>query len=100
MNWWSEAAILWLPVPQRPAVEDFASSPMPGSDGFYYLTLDAYEAVVRQRDREFDREPWMYVVEDQRILSPNEIDALLDEWRAQVDAAMATTMVFARGNHG
>lgn len=84
MNWWSETAVLWLPVGGQAYPTDFADRARPGSSDFYYYALDAFEAISRRRPHEFDREPWAYVLDSQEILSPTDIDQLIDEWREQV----------------
>lgn len=95
MNWWSETAVLWLPTAGHPHPEDFADRAAPGSSDFYYLALDAFDAIENRRGREFDREPWAYVLAEKRILSPTEIYDLLDEFRAQLRAESMTTVVRA-----
>ena len=99
MNWWSETAVLWLPVTGRPYPEDFADRAAPGASDFYYYALDAFEAIARKRPLEFDREPWAYVLSDQQILSPTEIDQLMDEWRDHSRAEGKTTQVLV-GSQG
>ncbi|UXN75938.1 hypothetical protein N8D56_27555 (plasmid) [Devosia sp. A8/3-2] len=84
MNWWSETAVLWLPVAAQPYPADFAERAGAGSSDFYYYALDAFEAISQRRSREFEREPRAYVLDSQQILSPAEIDQLMDEWREQV----------------
>ena len=42
MNWWSETAVLWLPVAGRPYPADFADRATPGASDFYYYALDAF----------------------------------------------------------
>ncbi|MFK4808978.1 hypothetical protein ACI3KW_02105 [Devosia sp. ZW T5_3] len=83
MNWWSETAVLWLPVAEQPYPAEFADRARPGSSDFYYYALDAFEAISQRRTREFEREPWAYVFDSQQILSPAEIDQLMVEWRTQ-----------------
>lgn len=86
MNWWSETALLWLPVAGQPNPGDFADRPVPGISDFYYYALDAFDAIARQRPHEFSREPWVNILSDQQILSPGEIDQLMDEWGGQMQA--------------
>ena len=93
MNWWSETSVLWLPIASRPYPEDFAGRARPGVSDFYYYALDAFEAIAHRRPQEFDREPWAYVLSDQQILSPGEIDQLMDEWRVLMTAASAVKTV-------
>lgn len=95
MNWWSETAVLWLPVSGNPYPEDFAERATPGSSDFYYLALDAFHAIESRRASEFEREPWAYVLADKRILSPTEIDQLMDEFKAQLRAEAKTEVVRA-----
>jgi hypothetical protein len=83
MNWWSETAVLWLPVAEQPYPAEFADRARPGSSDFYYYALDAFEAISQRRTPEFEREPWAYVFDSQQILSPAEIDQLMVEWRTQ-----------------
>lgn len=96
MNWWSEAALIWLPRGERPYPADFAQRAAPGTNDFFYYALDAFACVskravdVREEDR--GEEPWVYVVEDRLLLSPAEIDALMPQWetaRGQVSATRA-----------
>lgn len=84
MNWWSETAVLWLPVAGNPYPQDFADRATPGSSDFYYLAVDAFHAIDKRGGKEFDREPWAYMLEDKRILSPTEIDQLMEEARDQL----------------
>ena len=58
-----------------------------------------FEAIARRRPGEFDREPWAYVLANQQILSPTEIDQLMDEWRDHVRAERNTSQVVA-GSQG
>jgi hypothetical protein len=95
MKWWSETSVLWLPVPNRPDPADFAERARPGASDFYYYALDAFEAIARRRPQEFDREPWAYVLSEHQILSPGEIDQLMDDWRDQIRAASAVDIVSA-----
>ena len=95
MNWWSEAAILWLPVASHPAPADFADRPRPGTADFHYYALDAFEAIARARSEQFDREPWVYILSDQQVLSPGEVDALMDEWQEQLRVIAAAELVTA-----
>jgi len=95
MNWWSETAVLWLPVSHRPNPEDFETRPTPGSSGFFYLGLDAFEAIARDRPHQFEREPWIFLVDSQQILSPGEIDQLMDDWNEQMRAAADVSKVGA-----
>lgn len=92
MNWWSETALLWLPKAGQPYPEDFASRAEPGSSDFYYLALDAFDAINRRRSHDGEHEPWAYVLEDQRILSPAEIDGLMGEWRDELRASRVEIM--------
>lgn len=91
MNWWSETALLWLPKAGHPYPEDFATRALPGSCDFYYLTLDAFDAISRRRRHDDEHEPWVYILEDYRILSPAEIDGLMEEWRVELEASRAET---------
>lgn len=95
MNWWSETSVLWLPVANLPAPADFSDRARPGASDFYYYALDAFEALARQRPQEFDREPWAYVLSEHQILSPGEIDQLMDDWRDEMRAASAVEFVSA-----
>lgn len=81
MDWTSEMAVLWLAVAKKPSQDDFATRAEPGSDDFFYLASDAFDAIRRRRAKEFVQEPWAYVVAENRILSPAEIDQLMDEWQ-------------------
>lgn len=93
MNWWSETALLWLPKDTWAYPEDFPSRAVPGSSDFYYLALDAFRAIDDRRPTDKEREPWAYVVEDHRILSPGEIDGLMEEWRRQIRDLKNTTII-------
>lgn len=84
ISWWSEAALLWLPKDSWAYPEDFPSRAVPGTSDFYYLALDAFHAIEDRRSTDSEREPWAYIVDDHRILSPREIDGLMDEWRHEV----------------
>ena len=95
MHWWSETAVLWLPVAERPSPSDFADRAEPGSSDFYYYALDAFEAIESKRPQEFDREPWAFILSEQAILVPAEIDQLMDEWRDQMRVARAVRFVSA-----
>lgn len=95
MNWWSETAVLWLPVAERPSPSDFADRAEPGSSDFYYHALDAFEAIKSKRPQEFAGEPWAFICSEQAILAPAEIDQLVDELRDQMRAARAVRFVSA-----
>lgn len=84
MNWNSEAALLWLPTSGQAYPSDFADRARPGANDYYYCALDAFDAVERQRSAQFDREPWIFLVGSQRILPPDEIGRLMNDWRAQM----------------
>lgn len=87
MNWWSETALLWLPKAGHPCPEDFATRASPGSSDFYYLTLDAFDAINRRREHDAEHEPWAYVLADKCMLSPTDIDGLMDDWREELRAS-------------
>lgn len=95
MNWSSETAVLWLPVAGRPYPEDFADRATPGSSDFFYIALDAFDAIANRRKSESNREPWAYVLTDKLILSPSEIDQLMDEFHEQVRVLSNTEVVKA-----
>lgn len=84
MNWWSQTALLWLPVASQPGPAGFPDRARRGEDDFCYYALDAFDAVARRRAQEFDREPWAYLPDHQQVLSPSEIDSLMDEWSEQM----------------
>lgn len=86
MNWKSEVAVLWLPVAGKPYPQDFANRAEPGANDFYYLAPDAFDAIRRRRSDEYDREPWAYVLAENHILSPAEIDELMDEFEPEYAA--------------
>jgi hypothetical protein len=48
MNWWSETAVLWLPVAQQPYPTEFGDRAGRGSSDFYYYALDAFDAISRR----------------------------------------------------
>lgn len=93
MNWWSETAVLWLPAASSPVPADFAARPEPGNGDFHYYALDAFDAIISQRSEQVDHKPWAYVLTDQQILSPGEIDELTQEWREEMRAVAATEFV-------
>lgn len=80
MQWWSEAAVVWLPPGQRPYPDDFAQRAAPGTSDFYYYALDAFAAVKQRLATSEDVEPWVYLLEDSTLLSPPDIRGLLPEW--------------------
>lgn len=84
MNWFSEAALLWVPLAGQAYPSEFADRARPEANDFYYFFLDAFEAIDRQRASRPDREPWIFVVDSQKLLTPKEIDALFNDWRAQM----------------
>lgn len=89
MNWWSEAALTWLPADLEAYPKDFADRARPGTSDFFYYALDAFACIAQKQAAHGDRQPWIYVVDEGRILSPQDIDGLMDEWRAQMAAAEA-----------
>jgi hypothetical protein len=89
MNWWSEAALTWLPADLDAYPKDFADRARPGTSDFFYYALDAFACIAQKRAAYGDRRPWIYLIEAGRILSPQDIEDMMDEWRAQMVAAEA-----------
>jgi hypothetical protein len=80
MNWLSEAAVIWLPKDAHAYPEQFAQRAAPGSNDFYYFAVDAFASVFDRIHGESEREPWIYLLDDKRLLSPTQIKALAEEW--------------------
>lgn len=96
MNWRSETAVLWLPKDHNAYPADFATRAEPGSSDFFYYALDAFAAIFERTGLEFDKEPWAYVLEDQIMLSPAEIETLKSEWQAESKLASEVQVVAAQ----
>lgn len=82
MQWWSEAAVIWLPQGERPYPDDFAQRAAPGTNDFYYYAHDAFAAVSKRLAEEQVGEPWIYVLDERLLLSPAEVRNLMPEWEA------------------
>jgi len=88
MNWQSEMSLLWLPPGAGPYPEDFAKRAEPGNFDFFYVGLDAFSAIEKRWQTEPVNEPWVFVLAENRLLSPEEIKATLPEWRDEMRAAL------------
>jgi hypothetical protein len=80
MNWLSEAAVIWLPKDTHAYPEQFAQRAAPGSNDFYYFAIDAFASVFDRIQGEPEREPWIYLPDEKRLLSPTQIKTLAEEW--------------------
>lgn len=89
MDWLSEASVLWLPVPKKPERGDFPQAGGPEVSGFFYYALDAFADIKERRATESALEPWVYVLDTDAILSPAEIDQLMDEFDLEYAARNA-----------
>lgn len=90
MNWWSEAALLWLPEDGQAYPADFAVRAAPGTSDFYYLAIDAFEAVIRERSLKPDLQPWVYILDEGKLLSPSEVAECMVDWRLEFDRARSS----------
>ncbi len=63
MNWLSETAVLWLPKQRHAYPQDFA---------------------------EAEREPWVYLLEEQRLIPPEQIRSLRTDWEDEMTPLGAT----------
>ncbi|HTN62350.1 MAG TPA: hypothetical protein VL147_12490 [Devosia sp.] len=95
MNWQSETAVLWLPKNSTVYPPDFPTRALPGSNDFFYYTLDAFSSIFERRNSEVEREPWAYVLETQLLLSPTQIDALKADWETEMRLAKQATTLSA-----
>lgn len=84
MNWQSEAAIVWVPEHHRPHPEEFPGQATPGVAGYYYYAIDALASVYGSLGDQKNRKPWIYLIVERQLLSPERIEELRPEWEREM----------------
>lgn len=80
MDWHSEAAILWLPRCRQADASEFIERPTPGSSDFFHYAVDAFASIYDRIESETELEPWVYLLEEQSLLPPDQVHALRADW--------------------